>query len=206
MGRYRNTVTCRYCYDQGHNIKSCQKLANDVKANPDGYTASRYSKYFNPDGTKKSASQTRKCSYCKEPGHTKRDCDVRIGDMVSNISTNISFRKNFYELLKKNGLGVGSLVTIYDNMYLVTSINWENFICGFSDWSRQHLSIESVSGGGHRSFNIEDYYLRGDRINSCITVESPSEVEEPPSKWFEGKSDFYQDFRGRVKNPFNFSY
>ena len=74
MGRRYSsgTVHCHHCWNEGHNVKTCPKLTEDVKADPGGYYHRRYSKYFDEQGNRKQDNTTRSCSYCKNPGHTKR--------------------------------------------------------------------------------------------------------------------------------------
>lgn len=197
-------MQCGYCFEEGHNVKSCTKLTETVQKSPGGYTHSRYRKYFNDDGTRKKTSVTRTCSYCSEPGHTRRTCDVKLNDMVANIKTNAEYRRDMYNFLKEKGAGVGSLVTMSNKMYLITGIQWDNFTCGDNRWNATHLDLHSVSGDStYTKFAIDQYIIQYHR--DAIKVESPEhDIPEPSSEWFSGKSKFYEDFKGRVSNPFRF--
>jgi hypothetical protein len=201
---YSRTVRCRHCYKEGHNVKSCEVLTKEVKDNPDGYYYRRYKKYFNPDGIRKKASVVKKCSYCNEPGHTKRTCDTKLNDMIANIKTNAEYRRDMYNFLKEKGLGVGSLVTIHKHMYLVTGIDWDNFSCGDNRWDKSHVQLHSVDGNSnYTKFAIDEYIIKYDR--QSIKVDSPEHnIPEPSSEWFSGRSEYYKDFQGLVSNPFRF--
>lgn len=201
--RYSRTVRCRFCFKEGHNVKSCEALTKEVKENPDGYYYRRYKKYFNPDGTRKKANVVRACSYCDVVGHTKRTCDTKLNDMVKNIKTNAEYRSDMYNFLKDKGLGVGSLVTIHNHMYLVTEIKWDNFSCGDNRWDNSQIHLHSVDGSSsHTKFAIDDYIIKYDR-DRAIKVESPEhDIPEPSSEWFSGRSEYYKDFKGLVSNPF----
>ena len=202
---YSRTVRCRHCYKEGHNVKSCEALTKEVKTNPDGYYYRRYKKYFNPDGTRKKASVVKKCSYCNVAGHTKRTCDAKLIDMAKNIKTNAEYRRDMYNFLKEKGLGVGSLVTVHNNMYLVTKIDWDNFSCGDNRWDKTHLHVHSVDGSSsYTKVAIDEYIIKYDR-DRAIKAESPEhDIPEPSSEWFSGRSDFYKDYQGLVSNPFRF--
>lgn len=199
---YKRTVRCQYCFKDGHNVKSCEALTKEVKANPDGYYYRRFKKYFNPDGTRKKASVTKTCSYCGVEGHTKRTCNVKLDDLVANIKTNAEYRRDMYNFLKDKGVGVGSLVTIHQKMFLVTGIQWDNVCCGDQKWDAFHLKLHSVDGSSHHNkFVVDDYTVRYNR--DSLKVDSPEhDIPEPSSEWFSGRSEFYKDFKGRVSNPF----
>lgn len=199
---YKRTVRCRHCFKEGHNVKSCEALTKEVKENPDGYYSRRYKKYFNPDGTRKKDSAVRTCSYCGEAGHTKRNCNMKLDDLIHNIKINSLYRKDMFNFLKTKGLGVGSLITLHNSMYLVTGHQWDNFVCNKTDWGNSHLDIMPVTQGSYRKFAIDDYIIKYDQ--SSIKVDSPEyNIEEPPASWFSGKSVWYSDFKGRITNPFD---
>lgn len=197
-------MQCGYCFEEGHNVKSCTKLTEAVLKRPGGYTHNRYRKLFNDDGTRKKASAVKKCSYCSEPGHTKRTCDVKLNDMVANIKTNAEYRRDMYNFLKEKGAGVGSLITLGTKMFLVTEIQWDKISCGDYAWDQTHLKLHSVDGiSNHQGFAIDEYIIKYRR--DALKVESPEhDIPEPSSEWFSGKSEFYEDFKGRVSNPFRF--
>ena len=196
---HNNTVRCRYCHNRGHNVKSCQELTKEVKNNVGGLAHKRYRKYFDDEGNRKADNTIKKCSYCSETGHTKRTCNTKFGDMVHNIKVNQEYRKDVYAWFKSKGLGAGALVTIHDNMYLVTNINWDRFTCGNNAWDNWNLDLQPMENKGYNKFTLEDDYMKKDPYYR-INVDSESEVPEPPSEWFEGRSEFYQDYRGRVSN------
>ena len=203
MGRYSTgKIHCHHCWNEGHNVKTCSKLAKDVKENLGGYYHRKYSKYFDEQGNRKDYSSVKNCSYCKQPGHTKRTCSLRAEDAAANVQTNIKYRQSVWNWMKKNELGVGSLVTTYDNnMYLVTGINWDGFVCGDGDWSRKHLSLQPLDKGHCQNFIIDDEVMRGSRyFKDHLKVDCGVIPQNPPAQWFEGNSKFYKDFKGRVYN------
>lgn len=203
---HKRTVRCRYCWSEGHNVKTCKSLEGQIKSDPGGYHARLYSKYFNLDGSKKQTSSTKNCSYCKEAGHTKRTCDTKIKHLVENIKTNAEYRKDILEFIKTNGLGVGSLVTIYNKMYLITQIHWDNFVCGYNEWDSNHFSLQPMeSGGVYTKFQLDNYIIRYYKQSDMTAIKVESgvhEVQEPPTTWFSGRSSIYDNFTKVVTNPF----
>lgn len=56
----------------------------------------------------------RLCGYCRLPGHTKNDCDVRKAQ-IDLVRKNVALsRKRAHDLLIANGVGVGSIVLARD--------------------------------------------------------------------------------------------
>lgn len=197
---YRRPVHCRHCYNTGHNVKSCSTLEQQVKNDVGGYYHRRYAKYFNEDGTKKTATQTKKCSYCKEEGHDKRKCETKLEDMIHNVHENARFRKMMISFINQKGVGTGALIELYGEQYLVSGINWERFTLG-DDSYHNHLELlpfgTSAPYGGLR---MSDYTLK--YFDSEVKVLSSGvEVSNDDKIWLSGKSTLYADFHGKVANP-----
>ena len=92
MGNYNGTVRCGHCYQQGHNKRSCPRKLENLQRQyaeaKDGTTNSHYVEYYaqqiakmtgtNPEtgATRKRRNESygRKCSYCREGGHSRRTC------------------------------------------------------------------------------------------------------------------------------------
>ena len=204
MGRYSTgRVHCHYCWNEGHNVKTCDQLSKKVKEEVGGYYHRKYAKYFDEQGNRKQDNTTRSCSYCKNPGHTKRTCNTRLEDVVANVRTNADYRQKVWDWMKDKQVGVGSLVTIYNEMYLVTGINWDDFVCGNGDYNRKHLLLEPVSSGSYRSFIVEDDLIRGNSFyQRHFTVEDGTLPVRPNEQWFKGGHPWYETFatRNRVHN------
>jgi hypothetical protein len=202
---YSSTVTCHHCWQKGHNVKTCQKLTADVKADPGGYYHRRHYKYFDEQGNRKQASVTKACSYCKQPGHTKRTCETRLVDMAHNVKSNSEYRAEVYKWFQEKKLGIGSLVEIYNNLYLVTNVHWDDFTCGSSEG--KSLDIQPVNGEGYyRSYRIDDSEMTKCQFytwQKVLKVEVGSDaIPKPKDEWFTGRSPFYMEYKGKVKNPF----
>ena len=120
---YKRTVRCSYCCNQGHNRSGCPDLKEYIKNNPDSWTAQRYA-------SKKRAGSKRKCSYCKESGHNRRSCILLHKDKSTAVSLNLDWRKNAVEHMKREGWGIGALVTYssYNGsqaLGMITHVAWD---------------------------------------------------------------------------------
>lgn len=205
MSRY-STVHCHHCWQRGHNVVTCQKLTEQVKQDPGGYYHRKHYRLFDEHGNRvKNSKKNNKCSYCKEEGHTKRTCDTRLGDMAYNVKTNAEYRTEVYKWFQEKKLGIGSLVEIYDNLYLVTDVHWDDFTCGSSHG--KSLSIQPVNGlGYYRSYKIDDTEMTKCQRYSwqkVLKVEAESDaIPKPKDEWFTGRDPFYMEYTGKVTNPF----
>ena len=133
---WNGTVTCRACYQTGHNQRSCPRVKEryeEALAKPeedrDHNDRMRIERYER----KKQSAKVRKCSYCDEKGHNRRSCGQLKEHMAHVVKQEVAFRDTFVKYLNKLGLGVGSLVqgtgTQIDNsdrIGVVTGIRWDN--------------------------------------------------------------------------------
>ena len=94
---------CGYCYEKGHNRRTCPKLKDYVDRNPDSYAARRLA------ATQKAAS-TRKCSFCNTTGHNRRKCPTMETMARKAAKLNREFRKEVLTLLREHGIAEGTLV------------------------------------------------------------------------------------------------
>jgi len=156
MGNYNGTVTCGYCYNQGHNKRSCPTAteraqrayqeAKEAGSSDLEYYARNLAKRtgINPETGEKrkrrNESYGRKCSYCRVQGHSRRTCSSIKDDHRNYRRMASVVRKDMLARMQEHGFGIGSLVTLVTNewneeagayqdataAYLVTKIKWEN--------------------------------------------------------------------------------
>jgi len=84
--------------------------------------------------TPKSKRKERKCSYCREPGHDRRTCDVLMLHCAKFARVNRTFLHLIQDDLKERGIGPGALVE-YVQMVdgkrkstaiaVITNLNWD---------------------------------------------------------------------------------
>ena len=100
---YNGTVRCGYCYQRGHNKRSCPKLKAFIECNPNSYAASCASTI---------ANTKRVCSYCKKTDHNKRTCNELRTNRAEKAKDNRKWRQKFLALAKDIGFAPGALIQI----------------------------------------------------------------------------------------------
>ena len=131
MGR---TVYCRWCYQRGHNRRTCPEYTKNLKEyaeievennnNKDVHDTWRQEEYAKRikadtllDGTpferpKQARSETqRRCSYCAKTDHNRRTCEEFIEKKRSFVEKTKLYRELIVETLKKRGIGIGTLMS-----------------------------------------------------------------------------------------------
>lgn len=194
-GNYKRTVRCNYCYEKGHNKLSCPKMKQDSLDRVADYEQQLKEDKFSDEWERNYAQRqldhhkellnkranrgkNRKCSYCKEPGHTRRTCPVRKTDVNAEAFKVRTARVAMAPLLEEHGIGVGALLQYEDQIFTVERMDWNGI---------DHGAVIGQESGHYcrpimaRSFPTE-YYARGMVRNfqlplSCTNVNN----EEVPS-------------------------
>ncbi len=205
---WNGTVTCRHCWNKGHNTRTCPKLteqwkrrAEDEVANGDGlegYWTQKYVKRTGlyPDGTQapKSAKpkQKRRCKYCAATGHNTRTCQVLKTDKAAYVEEVIAYRVKLLEGMKEVGCGVGALLKTerWDDIHcwLITKIKW-NLITEQTVGNGDLLvgqNIKETRGGYNSQSTLNFPKIAGvvGETWSKSEVVGPVPVSEPPADWF----------------------
>ncbi len=201
---WRRTVYCRNCGASGHNRRGCPSLS---PAQKDAYRV-------------KTAART--CSWCGLHGHNKTSCVKRKSDRAAYVEKNAAFRKEILGMMRREGLGIGALVTngnpkenrlgseglTAENMHIVTDIRWEDI----QERWRVNRVIETHTLGDRRldgtydgpfgaigvlslpPVTMDDDY-RYDWYNACVIsrVKNPDDIV-PPVDWLKGESGINKYF------------
>ena len=155
MGR---TVYCRWCYNKGHNRRTCpeytetykERAESEVESNKkhdchETWRQEEYAKRIKADtlldGTpferekQGNGGGTRRCSYCAKTGHNRRTCEKFTDAKQDYLKDAITYRKDIAKTIAKQGLGVGTLVTIEPRfgspdlgrnyLYMVVGFEWD---------------------------------------------------------------------------------
>ena len=110
---------CTYCFSNKHNIRTCQSLrsslskeANERKRLGLPVESGRMYQKYNFHFEKKQTSKTpRKCSFCRQVGHTKKNCTAWEQTYADAIKKNKDFRTFVREeLFIKAGMNLGSII------------------------------------------------------------------------------------------------
>lgn len=180
---YNGTVRCGWCYQAGHNKRSCPEYTEILKqravaeiANGEGYEGywgKRYNKRVRAqglyaDGTKMSAEvkdaqkQVRRCQYCNKVGHNRRTCPTLKVDRARWLKDEVTFRKSLAENMRAHGVGVGTLLKTErwseTHAWMVKSIDWHRI------QSRGMASGSYLQGERLRSAGLS-HYSRTDGLN-----------------------------------------
>ena len=81
-------------------------MREKAKEDPTGWAAHELAK------VERAKKTVRKCSWCNEPGHTKRTCADLKQALAREESAARIWNKTFLDKLKEYGLGIGSLISI----------------------------------------------------------------------------------------------
>ena len=163
---YRTTPKCGYCREEGHNQYQCSKVAEDwaywdnyqvppvqrkryywTRNNPK-YWGEWYEKCRdltleqarrkNKPKTPRTRAKS-KCGFCREAGHSRRDCHHMEDFLQKCYKANENWRRAAYkELVEKHGICVGAAVevkmkdgwsstaTIKSEVALITKVNFDS--------------------------------------------------------------------------------
>ncbi len=134
---WSGTVTCSYCYERGHNRRSCPKITENVQReydearqwlanaenDPDSNNVDYWIKRLDghakelmkrtgvdPRTGEKVKKNNTTCGYCYEQGHNRRSCPKRKADRAAAIASTAAMRAAASEYVKARGIGVGAII------------------------------------------------------------------------------------------------
>jgi hypothetical protein len=148
MGR---TVYCRWCYNKGHNKRTCPEYTETYKERAEAefednkeFKKERRSTWRQEEYAKRIKADTllngdpfdrvkqgngvgtRRCSYCAITGHNRRTCEKFGVAKQDYLNDAVAYRKLIAKTISKQGIGIGTLVTIQPRY-------------GAGDFARNHL-------------------------------------------------------------------
>lgn len=175
----KRTVYCRHCYQKGHNRRGCPQLSETTKA--------RY----------KSGDLQRKCSWCRQGGHTKAKCEIRQTEMNVYIAENAKYRQETLAMMESMGMGYGALVTPKRNkdreldkeqLSIITKIDWDNIQLKDKD-NRAVKAYNTIRDWEHEYCvpALKDAYWAYGQLE-VINKAKRSIREDMPVDWLSGRS------------------
>jgi len=107
---------CRYCYQTGHNQRTCPTKTKRMKeradaaiarGDHDAWVVQQYNERVGPKKGKKISSQ--QCGYCSNYGHTRRKCSTLEKDKVFYAKHHNMIVKICHDYIVSSPIGIGSL-------------------------------------------------------------------------------------------------
>ena len=166
------SVSCRYCHNRGHNRNSCPEVKNyaaeahqimSVEGKQEyelGYrhryalAIERNKAQISANAKAKSESakaqgltNSRKCSYCENMGHTRAKCASLTEDRTTFLQYETRFRNAFALWLKNGGIGIGAMferATEWEDRKHVVMVTRSNT---FDHVSLFNVAAENTIGG-----------------------------------------------------------
>ncbi len=132
---YSQTVTCSYCYAEGHNRVSCPVRKRDVQKLID---EGRSDHHLVRQDKKYKTKKTRYCSYCRnrhdklDSSHDRRSCGMVAEDRKKLVALTKDTRARTLTSMAFHGIGLGALVRVDMGRWrghavgLVTDVAWDN--------------------------------------------------------------------------------
>ena len=124
----RSAPTCKFCGTQGHTMTKCPDMLAMYEEVKDktieerdfkGNFAVQYiekRKGISVTG-RKTVKKAKKCGYCRQTGHTRRDCPQMVKDKALIIKANKVWRRLWSKVATKYGLTPASLIKVGDRSY-----------------------------------------------------------------------------------------
>ena len=124
MGRERH---CTYCWNKGHNRRTCSELTNWYKEASLSAQQEWQVKHYAAAYTKRTGldldgnfvgkpkqerrASSKKCSWCRSYAHNKRTCPKRVEWLEGKMQENKRYRFTIQERAEALKIGVGSLLS-----------------------------------------------------------------------------------------------
>ena len=112
---WNGTVTCSWCYRQGHNRRSCESLKDryqEALAKSEEERGHSDNSIIREVTYSKTYHRERKCTYCKTVGHNRRGCEMLKAHKDYVFRQDVAFKKAFLQECNEIGLGVGAFTPI----------------------------------------------------------------------------------------------
>ena len=188
------SVYCRWCYEKGHNRRTCPEYTQRIKERAESevknnkkleegsgstYLQEEYADRTKADqlldGTpynreKQGRSETvRRCSYCAKSDHNRRTCQEFKDCKVKFVERTKLYRELMAETLIKKGIGIGTLManpSVFKNEHNSDAVNI--YMVDRIEWDsisiRSARSVSNVIYLKNINSNEDNYWHRNDRL------------------------------------------
>jgi len=150
-------------------------MREKAKEDPTGYAAYELSKV-------EAKKTVRRCSWCNEPGHTKRTCPDLKAAIAREEGRARVWNKTFIDKLKESGLGAGSLlrITAPSQDLGPSRINWIND------------QVKSFGGMALVMGFVETECVSRGAFNSCMIIRGATGLRRRVALPYHIATQFYQ--------------
>ena len=175
----KRTVYCRHCYQKGHNRRGCPQLSPIIKERM------------------KNGDLARKCSWCRQGGHTKAKCEIRQTEMNNYIAENAKYRQEVLALMENMGMGYGALIVPKrsenreidkEELSIITNIDWDNVQLKAKD--NRAVKAHNIIRDWEHEYCVpavaSSYWAYGQV--TVINKAKSSIREDMPADWLSGRS------------------
>ena len=178
---YNGTVRCGWCYQSGHNKRSCpeytellkQRALQEINSGEgyEGYWGKMYNKRVRAtglyaDGTempaevKKAQKQVRRCKYCNKQGHNRRTCPTLKADKQAWVEREVEFRKELAQNMRAHGVGVGTLLKSerWGETYgwMIRGVRWDHIV-SHAKSNGSFIEVERLRSQGVSAYSRRDH-------------------------------------------------
>ena len=171
---WNGTVTCSWCYRQGHNRRSCESLKDryqEALAKSEEERGHSDNSIIREVTYSKTYHRERKCTYCKTVGHNRRGCEMLKAHKDYVFRQDVAFKKAFLQECNEIGLGVGAFIRHDYNGTLEARLEYVARI----DWSRINVWA-AARAGVPRVFIAKPVRKMGqDGFQDAYTIKIPSD-------------------------------
>jgi hypothetical protein len=217
---WNGTVTCSYCYEDGHNRRGCPTRKKEIAERREAHGDEDY-RVRNYDAHRENTSRVgekRCCTYCDGLGHNRRTCEPLKKDIATLIDRNRRYRAVFLDYLRSTGLGVGSILSSErlggTILHLVVGIEWGQVsYMGRSDYSDSRVlrtrQMANLGRGEYRlnipRANHPVFTEMCTRFNETV-VSSPKGADKlsPPDGWLDAVEDV--DYKAVLKETTHWKF
>ena len=201
-------MRCGYCYQEGHNKRTCPVLTERLKVRhddaiargeTDSYYIRQYQERIAPKGRKVSSQQ---CGYCSEYGHTRRKCEVLRKDKEWFVIHHNAHLRVAHDYIVSSPVGIGSLFRLKEQLYNYSTGEYDNtfstmvltdfkvFPVVKQDGFGIHATLQCPSTGKVKTVNVRQYVKNPEYATSWRnepTLLSPTRGVVP-SDWIQSQS------------------
>jgi len=152
--------TCSFCNQYGHSMAVCPEMKKvyeeqkDLPIDKRGYKANFAVQYFERKNSKKrkSTKATKKCGYCREVGHNRKDCSRMEADKRLLIRGNQIWRRVYADNASRYGLTPASVLKVTTREYSYTNGGYENksTICTVGAELPDNLTVFALGDDGRQ--------------------------------------------------------